>query len=598
MMNGIAGSSDNGGVVIRSKGAVLINGVSSIGNVGNGFEISGYVTSVVMKNCVASNMTVDPDSESFGNGILIYEESNATITLDNVYLANNQKRGAIITTLGNVILKNAIVKNNQAEGITINKSFDTSAIGAKNVTVADSVFDNNVGTNLNIIASGIVIITNLTSTDSATGNGIYIANDGSSTPQAVTLKNVVLNKNALKGGSIISKGAITASGITANSNGSYGLYLENFITGSTGNITLLGTFGANQINNNGDYGFYAASSRNISVSSLQTNGNSSTGVFIYGTGTSSNVILTGVESQNNIREGIKVTTTGTVTATKIAASGNANTGMKIVNNSATTTKSVLVTNSTFNANAGTETYGLFIESVGFISLNNVIANENELGGAYLSNNDFLVSTQIPQAITVTKSTFNNTITGTGLIIISNRKITLTNINASDNGAHGLSADNSGSTVLSPIVLSGANQISHNGLKGIDLHSHGAVTVSGITAIENETNYINSEGTVIVTKSHFSGNDSTGIEIDSTGNIILNGVTALQNGFVTNDSEGISVTTLSGRLYIYNSVIMGNSGAGLYADVANQFTDFYLAPTNIIVGNDAGVPYDDKEGVIY
>jgi hypothetical protein len=598
MMNGIAGSSDNGGLVIRSKGAVVINGVSSIGNVGNGFEISGYVTSVIMKNCVASNMTVDPESEFFGNGILIYEESNANITLDNVFMANNQKRGAIITTRGNVILKKVIVKNNHAEGITINESFNTSAIGAKNVSVTDSVFDDNVGTNLNIIASGIVVITNLTSTDSSTGNGIYIANDDSTTPQAVTLTNVVLNKNALSGGSIISKGAITTSGITANYNGSLGLYLENSINGSTGNITLLATLGMNQMNNNGDYGFYGASFRNISVSSLQTNGNSSTGIFIYGKGTSSNVTLTGVESLNNLREGIKVTTTGTVSAAKITASGNANTGMKIVNKSATIAKSVLVTNSTFNANTGTETYGLYIESVGFISLNNVIANENEFGGAYLLNNEFSISTQIQQAITVIKSTFNNTTTGTGLIIISNRKITLTNINASENGSHGISSDNSGSIIFSPIVLSGVNQISYNGMRGIDLHSHGAVTISGITAIENDTNYINSESVVNVTKSQFSGNDSVGINIDSTGNIFLNGVTSLQNGFVTNDSEGISVSILSGRLYIYNCVIMGNSGAGLYADVPNQFTDFYLAPTNIIVGNDAGAPYDDKEGVIY
>ncbi len=598
MLNGTSESSDNGGLVIRSKGAVLINGVSSIGNFGNGFEISGSVTSITMKNIVASDFTSNPATEIFGNGIYIYQESNANITLDNVYIANNENRGAMITTRGNVILKKVVVNNNVDEGILISQNSNATGVGAKNVTVTESVFYNNGKTNLNIIASGVVIINILTSTNSLNECGLFINNSDAATPQAVILTNSVLNKNALRGGSIVSKGAITANGITANGNGSFGLYLENFTPGSTGNITLLGTLGTNQMNNNSDYGFYAASSRNISVSSLQTNGNSSAGVLIYGNGISSNVILTGIESLNNLREGIKITTTGTVTATKVTASDNENTGMKIVNKSATTAKSVLVTNSTFNANAGAETYGLYIESVGFISLNNIIANENNFGGAYLLNNNFTVSTQVPQAITVIKSSFNKTVSGTGLLINSNRKITLTNISASDNGIHGISADNSGSTVNSPIVLSGVNRISGNSMRGIDLHSYGPVTVSGINAIKNDTNYINSEGIVTLTNSQFSDNINTGINIDSTGNIILKGITVFQNGFSLNDAPGVSVIITSGRLYVYNSIFMGNSGAGLYADVPNQFTDFYLAPTNIIVGNDAGAPYDDKEGVIY
>ncbi len=596
-LNGYPAGSNTYGLCAFSKGAILINGVTSNGNNGNGLYLGAYGTSVTIKNSTFSNNYADVDADDRGIGIFVNDYATANITLDNVYLSNNENRGAIINTTGNVILKKVTVYGNGDEGIIITKNNSAFDVGARNVTVTDSTFYRNGKTNLEIYASGSVIITNLVSTGSIGGSGLAINNVYAPTSLPVTLTNATLTGNSIVGGNISTKGTITVSGIIASNNSSLGLYLDNGLAIATGSVVMLGTLGTNKINNNG-VGLMIYSQRNISLTSLQANGNSDIGINLMGGGPSSNVILTGVESSYNLDDGISIMANGIVTISKVTANKNGNTALFIANDTATTAKSVLVTNSTFNDNVAPGAIGLYIVSVGSITVNNVEASGNTEGGARLQNGNISLLTQIPQGIVVTKSTFNNTISGRGLVIESLRKITLSNINASGNGDDGVSALNLGSTVNSPIVVTGVNRMSNNAAIGIGLYSNGTVTASGLVTIANSTRGIEilSLGLVTLTNSQAVDNQYRGISIESNGNTIISGVQTIQNGAGV-DGQGIYLTLSAGRLYISNSIIMANSGLGLYADVVNPSTDVVIASTTLIMGNDAGEPYDDGEYLI-
>jgi hypothetical protein len=596
LRNGLVGNYNSCGLLIYSKNSILINGVTSSGNNGNGLimEVDG---NAIIKNSVFSNNTADPDnSDYYGFGIFTYPGHFGSITLDNVILMSNENGGALLSTTGNVILKKVSAISNHP-GIRIATDATTQGAGAKNVTITDGYYSQNTLENLTIYASGSVVITNLISTLSSMGTGVIINNTFATTPLPVTLNNVNLSNNSSwLGGYIESKGTITVNGVIANGNGLYGLQLKNNGAGSSGNIVVGGTLGKNIFDGNA-IGLWVQTNRNVNLSNVQAIGNSSQGIIIEGAGTSSNVILSGVEAINNGNQGINISTTGTVTASKITASSNSDTGLYIDNDSATTAKSVVISNSKFNNNTGSG-YGIQILSVGTITLISVIANENASSGALLNNSVTSLITQLPQAVSVSKSTFNGN-SGIGLQIFSQRKITLSNINAIQNTSYGIYAENTTSTVMSPIAVSGVIRVMGNGA-GIYLQSNGLVTASGITSIENRKTGISitSGGAVTLSSSQITGNGWWGLHMTTRGNTILNGLTVMQNGFGGYDDSGAEITVFAGKIYIYNSTIAGNSGYGLYVDVVDPVSGWYLSPNSIFFGNDAGTPYDDGNYYIY
>jgi hypothetical protein len=596
LRNGLAGVFNVQGIYIGSKNSILVNGVTSSGNNGNGLSL-GVDGTAIIKNSVFSTNTADPDnSDYYGFGILTYSGHSGSITLDNVTLMSNENAGALLSTTGNIILKKVNVISNHL-GLKIAPSIMSQEAGAKNVTITDGYFSKNTLENLIIYTSGSVLITNLVSTGSLSGTGLIIRNTFATSPFSVTLNNVNMSNNgSWLGGYIESKGTITVNGVVASGNGLYGLQLKNDGAGSTGSIVVKGTLGKNIFDGNA-IGLWVQTSRNVSLSTLQSNGNSGRGIIVEGIGTSSNVILSGVEAVNNGDQGIGISTTGTVTISKTVASENGNNGLNIDNTSAITAKTVLISNSIFNTNLNSGN-GVQVKSVGTITLTGVIANENAISGASLNNSVISLVSQIPQAINVSKSTFNGN-SEIGIKISSQRKITLSNINAIQNIGTGIYAENTTSTVMSPIAVSGTIRVMGNGA-GINLQSTGIVIASGIMAVGNTGTGINigSEGAVTLLSSQTSGNGWWGLYMTTRGNTILNGLTVMQNGFGGYDDPGAQITVFTGKLYIYNSTIAGNSGYGLYADVVDPVSGWYLSPNTNFFGNDAGTPYDDGNYYIY
>ena len=255
-----------------------------------------------------------------------------------------------------------------------------------------------------------------------------------------------------------------------------------------------------------------------------------------------------------------------------------------------------------------------MDSVGAITLSNVIASgngtdpiENEFG-AYLSNSSITQPTQVPQGITVVKSSFDNN-DDYGLVVFSQRKITLTSVNASGNKVMGMQVDNSLSTVSSPVVINGASQVNFNGVNAIDapglgVYSLGPLTISGVSASWNFNSGIRvltiaSTG-VTITNSQVDNNRSYGIYIGSStfkaGLVTLSGVRVFANGF-EDDAPGVYIIS-NNKVSFSGGYYMGNAGAGIYLDLYGGAASYSIAPTVVLIGNDARPTYNDADLRVY
>ncbi len=479
----------------------------------------------------------------------------------------------------------------------ISAFYNTYAAGAKNVTILDSSFYRNGNTNLEIHNSGVVKITNLRSIFSqAGGMGLYVNNTYAVSPAPVTILGAVLSDNSYRGGTVTSKGTITVRGITANRNNGNGLYLENHVTGAAGSVIVLGSLGLNQFNNNSGAGcgLNIFTDKNVNLASIQANGNSAYGIYVNGNGDNSSARLVNVEAAENLLAGVRIYTSGAVTLSKVFASENAGDGIYIDNDGATFARSVVINSSSAN-NSGN--YGIYVRSVGIITLKGVTASGNTLNGANLANTAITLPTQVPQGITVLKSTFDNNLAH-GLYLETLRKITLVSNNASRNTSFGVYVLNQLSTVSSPVVVSGVNHFNFNGGSGLYINSSGALAISGVAAAGNSLDgiYAFTTSGATLKNSQMEGNTYWGVYLNTNSTTNLSGLTVLQNGFVT-DYPGINVVS-TGKVFISSSMVMGNSGWGLLINVTNPLTDCKIAPNVVVIGNDAGPTYDDGNVLVY
>lgn len=601
--NGLTAGTNLAGLIIDTYGNILLNGVTGFSNNGDGAGIGANGKSLIIKNSLFSMNTANPNDLAYGYGIRVFAGATASITLENVGLEDNEADGAFLNTTGNILLKNVSAADNGRYGVYISKDYNVPGAGANNITVMNSSFYHSNNTNLEIHASGTVKITNLYSSASITNLGLYVDNYAFNTmPKPVTILGAVLNNNAGNGGYIASDGTITVAGMTVLGNGGTGLMLKNDWGGATGSMVVSSSLGLNQFNYNSGYGLLIHTYKNAGLASTQANGNTSYGVTIIAVGTISNVSLVSVEAGGNLGSyGVRIYNSGTVNLSKVIATKNSGTGIYINNTWPPIARAVKISNSIANNN-GME--GIVVNSVGAITLSGVTASGNLLFGATLNNAILsLPATQVPQGVSVTKSTFDGN-GNSGVYIVTQRKVSLVSINASANHWLGIDADNSSSTVNSPIVISGISRILRNGLStgytGIYLNSKGAIAISGVTSSWNGNSGIDGYSTgggVTIKNSQVEGNANYGILMQVHGTTVLSGISSNYNGF-SYDGHGVYVYTPVGKVSISNSIIMGNSGWGLLIDVTTPATDAYVSPTTIVIGNDTGPAYDDGNVWVY
>ncbi len=526
ILNAVLNGNGNQGGFVISKGSITLNGITATNNTGGGLSLYNHNEGAAGNISILSSLGLNQINQNGSFGLEIYSSKN--IKLAGIQ-ANNNNFGIWIT--GNGI--------------------------ASNVSLTDVETKGNPILGINIQTSGVVSINKVVSLENGS-TGLFVENTNTLKSRAVTISNGTFNRNGNYGFYIKSAGFIKVNSVEAVGNASYGARLQNNV-------------------------LYSPSQQLQAIRVTNAMFDSNMAGLILNSG--STVSLTNVEVYGTIGSfnALEIFTGGTAVLNKVIANDNAGTGIYINNSDTATAKLIKISNSSANNNGQ---FGFDLYSVGAISISGVSANHNGLFGARFKNDEITLPTQIPQGITVMKSSFdgNNL---TGLTLISQGKIVFSNISASDNRSIGVDAQNSSSLTGSSIVVSGNNQFNNNLQDGIYLFSAGAVTMSGVHTINNGHfgMYVETNGTYTLKNSWINGNASHGMSIIAGGNTLLQGVTILQNGF-SNNSDGALITVSSGKLIINNSVIMGNCGWGLEATIETN-SDFVLSANTIVLGNDAG-----------
>jgi hypothetical protein len=199
----------------------------------------------------------------------------------------------------------------------------------------------------------------------------------SSPPGSVVVTNSSFLKNNGLGLYVLTKGAVSLKGVTANENGLHGAVIANTVDATASPVIVTN----GQFNQNSSDGLAISSNGTVTLTNIYVEGNAGIGMGVDNTAGSGSVILKGTNSfLGNGGIGATIHSNGSVTAQHLVAYQNADTGVRIDNSTAPTAKGVTITGSgDFTDNA----HGLGVYSRGNVSLNRGNAYSNTTYGIYV-----------------------------------------------------------------------------------------------------------------------------------------------------------------------------------------------------------------------
>ncbi|NTW08202.1 MAG: right-handed parallel beta-helix repeat-containing protein, partial [Anaerolineaceae bacterium] len=348
-----------GGLIITTKGAIKIHGISASRNLNNksGLWIarSGSIT---IEDSIFNNNARAIANDDF-------TPPTASIILNNVYAQNNNA-GILLFTKGNITLTGVHSEKNIDGG-----AFDTCYVngtpactwlGSGVVTIIESTFDTNTGYGLNVTARGAITLTNV-SVSGNTGNGAYLDTSWSQLASAVTINNDAFNSNGGDGLMILAKGAVNMNKVHAGDYDSYtgsprgnaggfGAYINN--TFGTAGVTIKGaTFGDNQFWYNGMTGLYIESRGTISAAFIEASENDWNGAVLDNSPGKGSIVLSGSNYANKFERngtsagymGLMILSKGSVLLDGIYANDNSSSGLSY--SSPSNTNSTTIKNGIF-----------------------------------------------------------------------------------------------------------------------------------------------------------------------------------------------------------------------------------------------------------
>jgi len=564
-----------------AKNVVMTSGV-------NEFNDNDWTGLTVLTKGAITLKDITADGNGDGGGYLDNTYGTAGITLSGVNVfSENAGRGLYASSNGAISLNSLVANANGDYAVQANNSGAATAQPVK--LTGTSQFKYNLY-GLDILSNGAITVSNVTASFTQAGQGASLANAIGTNTSGVTLTGVnVFSENHVHGLWVESYGAISLSSVTANYNGltntyGYGAYLTNLGAATAKAITLSGT---NQFNGNYIGGLIVLSKGAVTLSKVTANDNvHGTGAVVINTyGPSNlpqNVTLSGSGAFNgNYYTGLDISTYGVITGANLTASFNGVaglgwTGASLNNSSGSIAKAVTLTGTnTFDANTA---YGLYSDSLGAITVNNLFAWGNTYDGVYLFN-AYLAS---PVAVNGTSEFTENG--SNGLLVYSRGNITVQNFDAVGNGNYGVHLFNTYSGAVGNVTAGTSKSGWCNGLwdnyySGIDVRSYGAVTLYNMCAWSNGDSssfgdgvYVNNEGAAtpkavtIKGTNTFNDNYSYGLEVFSKGPIVTSSLSASGNlngdgARLENTSAGAAAPqniTLTGTNYF-----SGNSSNGLY-----------------------------------
>ncbi len=204
-------------------------------------------------------------------------------------------------------------------------------------------------------------------------------------------------------------------------------------------------------------------------------------------------ITRGQFSDNTSSLGIQIYTLGTITLTSVQADRNNGNGAWLDScmynggwDQCDSSGGLTITGSG-NSFSGNDGYGLYIMSRNSVALNNVIVDDNGYTGVSITHNYSNSSGTITLSSTGgnTNSISNNAYYG--MDILSHGSVSLANFNANNNISYGVYIANDGSPTPEDVAISNA-RINNNQSTGLHIYSQGTVTLSGVEVVDSSKHY--------------------------------------------------------------------------------------------------------------
>ena len=521
--NGMFQDNSGNGLKIESLKNVILNTVDASYNSQNGAVLDTCQYDAVRKICL-------------GLGTITLNSPTAAGWYGANYFLGNSGTGLVVSAGSTVTLNNTSAYDNLGNGLEFTNPISTIAIIIKTtLTNFSNVYRNNGGSGIEINSKGKVSIVNAEA-DLNDANGFHITNSSNinltnvsasenggagllvESPATICAVNILnnvsgsqgeFNNNVGDGIDITTRGLVSISNVTANENGGSGIALDTCITDGSkcvgsGGVTLTTVYNQlNTFNNNHDYGLYITAGGIVNLQYVTASENDDSGIFVDDALASGSVTIsnpakaTTGEFSYNGGDGINISTRGDVTLNNLNASNNTVSGIVIDNCQLSGDqciglgkvgiKNLSVVLSQYNSN---HDYGVYIKSGGIVSLSNLQANQNGYNGLYVNNSleTGVVGVSISASSGLT-NTFNSNGTllqGTypGIEIYSFGTISLNSVTANNNLAAGAYLKNSEATISpSPITITDS-QFNQNQGSGLLAYSKGIITLNAVTAFYN------------------------------------------------------------------------------------------------------------------
>jgi hypothetical protein len=406
------------GLVVNSKKNIILNTIDASYNSQNGAVLDTCQYNTELGVCL-------------GSGTVTLNSPITAGWYGANYFLGNSGNGLVIRPGGTIMLTNTSAYDNLGNGLVIDNSYNSVATTIK-VTLSNftNVYRHNGGSGIKISAKGKIsisnteanlnsqngfdlssgspiILTNISASENG-GAGIYV--DNSTTSGTVTILNNVkgsqgeFSKNTGNGIDITTRGGITITNITASNNGGSGLALDTCVTNGTtcqGNGIINLTTLYNQINtfdDNTEHGISITSGGAANLLYVTASSNGGSGILVDNSISNGSVTInnsskttTGDFSYNG-SDGINVSTKGDITLNNLNASNNSVSGVVLDNCllsgseciglGKVTIRNLYNLINEFNSN---HDYGVYIESGGIVSMSNLQANQNGANGLYVNN---------------------------------------------------------------------------------------------------------------------------------------------------------------------------------------------------------------------
>jgi hypothetical protein len=387
----------------------------------------------------------------------------------------------------------------------------------------------------------------------------------------------------------------------AYNNSGYGVWAHNEIAAdSAPKPVTISNFTADH---NWEYGIRIESKGAIKLTNVTvdyTHGATNKAISLDNHWLTAGVTLSNVTAYDNNYYGVYVETKGTVSLTKITADWNGLYGL-LINQYGAAFPTTKITTGSFSNN---DNYGLVLYGRGAITLKDITANHNAGNGAYITNVSGNVSLL---ASSTGGNTFNdNHGTHDGLDIDTRGAVTLNKVTASGNAdATGVVLYSTATGYTGNVVINGGAFNGYLQDTGLHVYSNGTITVSDLTAEDNDidgillTNTYDITGAkgITINRTWVYSNGGKGLEADSYGVITINGIQSQENtgrGVDLDNTYGafstpknISVLGTTG----FNN-ISGNGAEGLYIRSKGAVT---VSKLNLTYNNGFAVDIDNEQG---